>query len=91
MNVINNIQPDLFTKLTPQQISKETREEYVRYDGDYCPFCRSTNVHQDGKYSAVYEIDVFRKRVQCSMVCEDCCKSWYDIYSLCEVAERVGR
>ena len=63
-------------------ISNDAKQSYLESEGCHCPYCNSQNIDSGlvhlAKYGSWFEADVS---------CNDCGKSWRDIYDLSNVEE----
>jgi transposase-like protein len=61
-------------------ISNEARQSYLESDGCHCPYCNSDNIDSG-------LVHLGRDRYETTVSCNDCDKSWKDIYDIVDVEE----
>ena len=67
------------------KISQKTIDQYIKVGGEYCPFCQSPEVLQDGylfydeETSSVYK----------PMMCLTCLRDWTDVFGLVGIKDMV--
>lgn len=57
-------------------MTEEARINYVRYESQRCPFCRSQHI------SATEDMDVDGTEAWQDIKCRDCGRRWRDLYKL---------
>jgi transcriptional regulator NrdR family protein len=64
--------------MSKDKITQEDIDRYVKFGGEYCPFCKSTEVVQDG----VMFYDEDESKVYKGMMCLTCDREWTDVFTL---------
>lgn len=64
--------------MSDKSISTESIEQYVKFGGEFCPFCKSPEVIQDGP---LY-YDNENSKVYRGVMCLSCIRDWTDVFTL---------
>uniref|UniRef100_A0A6M3XPV3 Uncharacterized protein n=1 Tax=viral metagenome TaxID=1070528 RepID=A0A6M3XPV3_9ZZZZ len=71
--------------MAKDEISKDDISRYVNFGGEYCPFCISPEVQQDGPL--FYDED--EAKVYRGMECLTCNRDWTDVFGLVDVLTKM--
>jgi len=61
------------------KMRKDKKEAYIKSGGENCPYCKSDNITG----GSIFEVD--SGHTWQPMFCNDCERSWKDIYELVDV------